>query len=386
MKKVVLLMLACLMIGVVALGGCSSSKVEDVDEAPETVSAADEPEVEEAEETASLERDLIADYAKITSDEKLHIDPDEFVIGEGADQLTIGIAMGTIGSSFFKNLADAAKRVVEENGGIALVSDAGTSFETQVNQIEDFITQGVDGIIIDPCDPVASVESALDKAAEAGIPVVSADSSLSLDYTNCLGNYCSDNYAIGKQVGVYTAQRLIEKNGSVTGTVAVLDGVEGIIPAVARYDGFWDAIEEADPDHTLEEVCHLYGGSWTEEAGIQTAGDALVANPDVDVIFGIADPFVVAATAELERIGKLDSGVFLVACDGAKSALKLINDGGAVEAVGMNHPIWQGEGAASLMLSYLTTGYLPESRTIAPIPVAATPENISEIYDPNSSF
>ena len=80
--------------------------------------------------------------------------------------------------------------------------------------------------------------------------------------------------------------------------------VEGNAVAQLIYDGFWDGVASIQEDHKLEEVSHLYGGAWTEEAGLQMAEDMLVANEHIDIMFAISDPFLMGALTACERAGR----------------------------------------------------------------------------------
>lgn len=384
MKKISVVVLAVMLMAAFCLAGCvPNAQNEPAEQTPDASeeTAGDDSSEEAGEEVAVS--DLLAAYASIGYD-PVYVEPEDFEIGETAEGLTIGIAAGTVGSGFFKVIVDTCQETLEANGVKVLLADANGSFETQTKQIENFITQGVDGLVVNACDPPSAISEVLQKAAEQGIPVVAFDSALDANFDNYLCMVGSDNYSLGFGVGEYVANTMMAENGSVTGKVAVLDGVEGNMVAKARYDGFWDGIASIAADHTLEEVSHLYGGSWTEEAGIQMAGDLFVANPDVDVIFGISDPFCVAAAAEAERAGV--DGVMLTAVDGAKSAMKIIADGGAMKAIGLNDPVRMGAGAASALLAYMNNGILPESKICKLNPITATPENIADLYNPDSPF
>jgi ribose transport system substrate-binding protein len=386
MKKTVIVVLVLVLLSAFCLVGClpqnaAETAAENSSSATEAAASSAQPEVSASEVPA--ESDLLADYAKIGS-EPAYVEPEDFNVGQTAAGMKIGIAAGTVGSGFFKVIADTVQETLEANGVEVLLADANGSFEAQTKQIENFITQGVNGLVVNACDPPSAISEVLQKAADQGIPVVAVDSALDENFSNYLCVVGSDNYSLGFGVGEYIANQLKAEKGSVTGKAAVLDGVEGNAVAKARYDGFWDGVKSVDPENTLEEVSHLYGGAWTEEAGIQMAGDLFVAHPDVDVIFGISDPFCVAAAAEAQRAG-ID-GVMLCAVDGAKSAMKIIADGGAMKAIGLNDPVRMGKAAANALLSYINNGELPASRRSMLNPITATPENINELYNPNSPF
>jgi len=381
MKRTIITIMVTILVLAMLLSSCTQTPSEQPEQTPAPV--ADAAQDQNAPNNDNSAKSLVEIYGGIGYD-PIYVEASDFDIGTSSKPLNIAVAAGTVGSGFFKIIVDMMTEVMEANNAKVLLADANNSFETQTNQIENFITQKVDGMIVNSCDPPSTISEVLQKAAEANIPVIAVDSALDSNFHNYLGMVGSDNYNLGFGVGQYIGNEFVKANGSLDCTVAVLDGVEGNAVAKARYDGFWDGIKSVDPNANIEEVSHLYGGSWTEEAGIKMAGDLFVAHPDVDIIFGISDPFVVGAVAEAER--KSIEGVTMGAVDGAKSAMKIIFDGGVVKAIGLNDPIRMGRAAASAMLSYLNTGYVPSSKMMMLNPITATPENINELYDPDSPF
>jgi ribose transport system substrate-binding protein len=327
---------------------------------------------------------LVDTYKKVSNDGATTVSADDFPIGELKGKYTIALAMGTMGSGFFRALPNAARAELEKYGVRVVEADARQNIATQVSQIEDFLAQGVDGIIINPVDPPSAVSVVLEKAAAQGVPVVSVDSLLDADFHNYLGMIGSDNHRLGYVLGEYAAKELVKRYGSAQGTLATLDGVAGNAVANLAYQGFWDGVKSVDPNNKLVEITRLWGGSWTEEAGIQMAEDMMVAHPKIDVMFGISDAFVIGSSAAAARVGRNE--MIMVGRDGSKAALKILNDGGLIKAVSMQDPLGVGRAGARLMLSFLTTGYLPKTRTMMLDPALATPENIKEKYNPDALF
>lgn len=375
------------MLSVALLSGCQSSDGKSETTPTETATPTEnatptETVTSEAEETT---HDLVADYGKIKDEEPTdYVNYDTFDVGEMKKDYKIGICVGTMGSAYFKVLPDRAKEVLESYGCEVLVADANADIATMVSQIENMITQGIDGLLINSVDPPSAVSEVLQKATDQGIAIVAVDSRLDSNYKNYLGMIGSDNFQLGFACGEYMANQLKEKKGTVEGTLCVLDGVEGNVVAKARYDGLWAGFESVDKDHKIVEVSHLYGGSWTEEAGVQMTEDMLVANPEIDLMFGISDPFVVGAMTAAQRAGR--SEMIMGAVDGAKSALKLVSEGTNVEVIAGQDPMGMGEIGSKLLLSYLNNGTLPETRVMKIAPRVSTPETVSDYYDPNSNF
>ncbi len=128
--------------------------------------------------------------------------------------------------------------------------------EAQIAVVEDFITRGVDGIVLAPLDDTA-LRVPVSDAVHAGIPVVLFDSDLKSDLQTSL--VATDNTVGGRKAGEYLASRLQGK-----GRVAMLRYAEGSASTMQREQGFMEAIG-AEPG--LEVVsANQYGGATTETA------------------------------------------------------------------------------------------------------------------------
>lgn len=374
-------------------GGSGDSKDKETTQAAQTeaqkettAGAETAAETKEAAQGESADNDLLTAYAGISNDvAKDFVARDTFTPeGELSKEYTIAYVAGNMASAYFYAGPTETQKYIESKGAKCLVSDANGDLATQVNQIENFITQKVDAIIINVVDPPSGVSEALQKAADAGIPVVAVDSRLADGFENYLAFVGSDNYALGYSCGVNAANYLVDQYGEVKGTCCVFDGVEGNAVAKLIYDGFWDGVASVQDDHKLEEVSHLYGGAWTEEAGLQMAEDMLVANEHIDIMFAISDPFLIGALTACDRVDRHE--MYMCGRDGDKAALKAIKDGTNIKFIAGQDPVGMGMIGADLVLSYLENGTVPENRLLYLAPVEANEENIDEVYDPDSAF
>src|SRR4051794_38154846 len=83
----------------------------------------------------------------------------------GEEKLVIGATMLSMQNEFVVNVADAMEAKAKELGAELILVDAERSALKQVEQVESFIAQGVDAIILNPCEVEASspaVKLALD--------------------------------------------------------------------------------------------------------------------------------------------------------------------------------------------------------------------------------
>ncbi|MGE5740590.1 MAG: substrate-binding domain-containing protein [Candidatus Aminicenantes bacterium RBG_16_66_30] len=145
----------------------------------------------------------------------------------------------------------------------------------QITVVEDFISSGVDGIVLAPLDDRALVRPVQDAAREK-IPVVIIDSALQgSDYISYVA---TDNY----KGGVLAARRLGELLKG-RGKIFLIRYQEGSASTVQREAGFFDTVTKEFPGIVLL-VKDQYAGATTETA-YQLAENLISRFPDVEGVF-----------------------------------------------------------------------------------------------------
>src|SRR4051812_35302750 len=134
------------------------------------------------------------------------------------------------------DLAAAAKKVPQ----FALqIADGAGNVNTQTSQMDNFITQKVDLILISPFE-AAPLTPVVARAMKAGIPVIELDrktvGEAGKEYTAFIGG---DNFKIAEEAGKYVADKLLPQGGE----VAVLQGLPSSTPAVERLNGFKSGVK-----------------------------------------------------------------------------------------------------------------------------------------------
>jgi ribose transport system substrate-binding protein len=161
------------------------------------------------------------------------------------------------------------------------IADGAGNDNTQTSQVDNFVTQGVDLLMISPFE-AAPLTPAVARAMKAGIPVIELDrqpnGSPGKDYTAFVGG---DNYKIAFEAGVYTAKSLLPDGGD----VAVLEGLPSSTPAVQRLNGFKDGVKQNSKIKVVAEQA----ADWLPDKA-QTAFSAMLqANPDIKVVYASND-------------------------------------------------------------------------------------------------
>ena len=116
----------------------------------------------------------------------------------GADKFTIGASLLTSQHPFYVLLANAMKEEAAKDDVDLNLTIANQDLNKQLNDIEDFITKGVNAIIISPVDS-KGVKGAVLKAEKAKIPVITVDiAATGVDVTS---HVATDNYGGGVKAG-----------------------------------------------------------------------------------------------------------------------------------------------------------------------------------------
>ena len=232
---------------------------------------------------------------------------------------------------FFVALEGAIKEVVEANGDELISLDPQNSNEKQIAQVEDMISQGIVAMFVNPVDR-DGITPALDKLAEAGIPMFGFDTEVT-DMDKLVTYAGSDNYNAGKVCG----EDLVAKCPD-GGPIIVLDSPT-MQSVVDRTNGFLDAIE----GHGFEVVSQI-DCMGNQEQGNLNGTDALTAHPDAVAIFGGNDPTALGAAAAADAAG---SKALIYGVDGSPDIKAMIAEG-KVTGTGAQSPMTIGKTIAEL--------------------------------------
>lgn len=162
----------------------------------------------------------------------------------------------------------------------------------QEEDIRQFITQGVDLLIVSPNEG-AAMTPVVEEAFAKGIPVIVVDRKILSDkYTAFIG---ADNYEIGKAVGNYVAAHLKGK-----GRIAEITGLISSTPAVERHQGFVSAISRFPG---LKLLCSEDAAWLRQPAGVKM--DSILSRyPDVELIYAQNDRMAAGAYDAARKRGK----------------------------------------------------------------------------------
>ena len=235
----------------------------------------------------------------------------------GESKGVIALSLKTVTNDAFQAAqADAVKAAVEAAGYEFQLVTAGSETEvsTQVTQIEDLVTKGVAGIVIDPMDANAVIP-AMQKAKDAGIPVVLTDSAVAEGNEDLYITYIgTDNYAAAKEGAEYLTEALGNK-----GNVILVRGANGNSVGEARANGYKDGLGDG---------ITLVGeqpGDWSNDVAKQGVEHMLQANPDVAGIMTCSDVMLDGILEACSDAGLED--VLIMSFDGSEDGFAYIREG-----------------------------------------------------------
>lgn len=241
-------------------------------------------------------------------------------LAEGGEGYTIGYSLKTITNDDFQlALYNAVKDAVEASGNtfVDAIAETQTGVATQVTQIEDLINSGVDALILNPMDSNACI-TVMEKAKEAGIPVVLIDQGIEAGHEDLYITFIStDNYAAAQVAGQYMAEKL---GGE--GKAIIVRGANGSSAGDDRADGF-----KAGLEGTGVEVVNEQPGDWTVDVAMQATENMLQADPDINGIFCCSDNMVAGILQALENNDIDVADLCFISFDGSKSGVDFIANG-----------------------------------------------------------
>lgn len=222
----------------------------------------------------------------------------------------IGLAVPNLQADFFNQIKLGVEDYASKLGIEVIVVDAKNDTATQVSQVQDLITQGIDAFIYIPAGAAAATVPTRLARAE-GIPVINVDREPEGEP--------GDTVIYGENVlsAYQVCSHIIELAGG-EGKMVVIHGQKGTTPEVQRFEGCKQAIDE---NPGVELVAQQWSQMWSPDEGFNIAQNMLQAHPDVRMIFGQADGLAMGAAKAVEVAGLSDQ-IIVGGYDGDVAALE----------------------------------------------------------------
>ena len=193
-----------------------------------------------------------------------------------------------------------------------IFTDARQDNVKQVTDVQNFLTQGIDLLIISPneAEPLTDV---IRQAYQRCVPVIVLDRAVNGDqFSMFIG---ANNVAIGQSAGRYVA-RWCSTHSRTPCRIIEIRGLEGSPPAKDRGDGFRAGIADNPDAH----IVASQNADWLRELALDRAASMFQRNPQVDAVYAHNDPMAEAAIIAAQN-AKLDvDQILFVGIDGLPTA------------------------------------------------------------------
>jgi inositol transport system substrate-binding protein len=240
-------------------------------------------------------------------------------------QMTVGVSFETLQTEFWVAALEAFKAEAAKQNLNVIQAIADGDANRQIEQVKNFITRKVDGIVIVPKDAKACIP--IIKAANAAnIPIALFNRPADKSEARSVA-VIADNFALTKATVTYMIDEA-KKTGKKHKAIFLV-GDLGDINAIGRRDGFDAAVREA-PD--VVEVIARIPTEWNQEKAQAGVVNALQASPDVSFIFTSSDFLLPSIVSALKSAGKYrkvgePGHVILGGFDGDATAYQMLKDG-----------------------------------------------------------
>lgn len=284
-------------------------------------------------------------------------------VEEDGDQLVFGCTVLSMSTQFTQNMVSAMEEAAAKNNIKLLVSDANYEIDLQISQVEDFITSGVDAVILNPCDADGLVTAA-NACEEAGIPLILVNSVINSDnYTAYVGS--SDDEA-GKLAGEFA----IEQAAGEPTNVLIMHGLMGHSAMILREKGFKEAIDGSSLSILDEQTAN-----WQRDEGMTLMEDWLMRYDDIDIVFAENDEMALGAIEAIKNDGR--TGIKVIGVDAIEEAVQAVKDGSMAATIFQDAA---GQGSTSVETALkIVNGETVNKEIIIPF-ITISADNVNEYF------
>lgn len=284
--------------------------------------------------------------------------------GKDSDKkIKIGVTYQNLQNEFIINIQDKLRAKAEEMGVELIEVDGQGKAENQIAQVENFISQKVDAIILNPFDKDGCAP-AVDKAVAAKIPIIVVNAQVSnLDKATAFVG--SDDVESGRIEMQHMADQLGGK-----GNIVIIHGVNGHSAEVGRTKGNREILAKYPDIKVLAEQT----GNWDRAQSLTLMENWLQKFPNIDGVVGQNDEEALGAYKAIEAAGR-QKDIIVVGIDAIPDALQAVEEG-KFSATVFQDAGGQGAGAVEIAVKAVK-GEKFEINTYIPFQLV-TKENVAD--------
>lgn len=279
----------------------------------------------------------------------------------GDDNITIGVSLLGTSNENIVELQEGIEEKADELNVNVRVTDANGDASEQLKQVENFIVEGVDAILLNPVETEAS-SPATQAALDANIPIVNVNAETDIPADAFVG---SDDKESAEIAINYIAEQLDEE-----GDIVMIQGNPGQSAEILRGTGAKETLENYPNMNLLKEQ----PAKWSREEALTLTQNWLQSSEDFEAVFAQNDEMAMGALSAIENANKKDD-IILIGVDAIPDALNSIAEGRLDATVYQNSA---GQGAEGLEIALkIINGEDYEEEVLIPFELV-TKENVDE--------
>ncbi len=211
-------------------------------------------------------------------------------------EIVIGATLASEDSVYLDLLSGYMKLAARERAVMLDLVYADWNVELQTRQIEDFIAQGVDAIILNPVN-AKSMLGSLKMAEQAGIPVINLNMKVDGISTEYIDTYVGASMS---EEAVLAGELVLDILGEEGGQVAIIEGAPGNDAQIYRTQTLMEYLIP----HPRVAVVGMGNGGWDRRKAYLVAWDLIKNNPQLEVIYAHDSNMAMGAIEAIDELEK----------------------------------------------------------------------------------
>ena len=249
-----------------------------------------------------------------------------FASGAALADMKIGVSMSQFDDTWLTYLRESMdKKAKSYPEGVQLqFEDARSDVVKQLSQVESFISQKVDAIVVNPVD-TAATKKITEAAVKAGIPLVYVNRRPDdLKLPKGVVTVASNDLEAGEMQMQYLADKMGGK-----GDIVILLGDLANNSTTNRTKGVKDVLAKY-PNIKIEQE---QTGTWLRDKGMTLVNDWLTQGRKFDAVVSNNDEMAIGAAMALQQAGVAKGSVLIAGVDGTPDGLNAVKKGSLAASV-----------------------------------------------------
>lgn len=236
---------------------------------------------------------------------------------EGGKKLIAGMVFQE--DQFFKLLSAGYEAAAKDMGYDIQLTNTNNDQSKETEALSTYAAQGVVGVAISPLNTQVS-PAAVEDAHNAGMEIAICNAAIDA-FPYAVASFSADNVSFCKQTGE-AAVKFIQANYEADRVLKIgIVQFKTQVPeqSADRVNGFFSALDEAGIKYEIVSD----QDAWLQDMAVETAGDMISANPDLDLIYAANDGGTVGSVMAVENAGKAGQ-IYVFGTDGSEQIVSLL--------------------------------------------------------------